>query len=669
MRWNKFILAHWETLLLFALSALAYLPLIGQIGYTNDDWYLMYAAGVKGPGIFHEIYAVDRPLRAFVMIPAYWLFGANPLFYNLSAYFFRILSAFGFFWMMRILWPRQRVSTGLMALLFVIYPGFLSQLNGIDYQSQMVGLAAAMFSLLLTVRALSVEKVGLRILLFLLSALLGWLYLGLVEYFLGFEAVRFFLILLLAVRGGGTWLAKFTRALKLWLPSLPIAGIFLVWRIFFFHSDRGATDIGQQLGEFVLAPLTTASWWVVRMAQDVLNILFLAWGIPFGKLAFDLPLGYALAGFGLAMISVGLVWRLVRETEDGCSSHDFEWRTEAFWLGFVSIVAGLIPVILVNRHIVFPQYSRYALASSIGVVMILAALLDSIDCKSTRKGFLSLLIFTAMFTHFANNVRAAQQTAAEHYFWWQVSWRAPQFWQGTTLVANYAVGATEEDYFVWGPANLIYYPEGTHPNYVQPGIHAAILNDGTIVKVISRQRQEFDNRRSIRTYKNYRNILVLTQPSPNSCVQLVDGVQPVLSRFEKPAVRAIAAYSEADLILISDENHIPPGIAFGPEPEHGWCYYYQKASLALQAGDWEQVVFLEAQAADQGLEPFDLVEWMPFLRAHASLGNVRQFSEIAQRISADEIIRAQACHILSSQPQPNVEIEKLTQQILCGPNP
>ena len=68
MRWKQFL--TYPVVILVAFSAAAYLPLIEQIGYANDDWYLMYAAGVRGAGVFRDIFAVDRPLRALVMIPA-----------------------------------------------------------------------------------------------------------------------------------------------------------------------------------------------------------------------------------------------------------------------------------------------------------------------------------------------------------------------------------------------------------------------------------------------------------------------------------------------------------------------------------------------------------------------------------------------------------------------
>src|ERR1044071_2391306 len=121
-------------LLLFIVSALTYLPYVGKFGYFNDDWYLMYSASAYGPNTFIDIFSVDRPGRALVMLPAYILFGRNPLYYNLSAYFFRVAGALALFWILNRHWPGKRTTTFFMSLLFLIYPGFLSQPNAIDYQ-------------------------------------------------------------------------------------------------------------------------------------------------------------------------------------------------------------------------------------------------------------------------------------------------------------------------------------------------------------------------------------------------------------------------------------------------------------------------------------------------------------------------------------------------------
>jgi len=61
------------SVLLVAVSAIAYLPFIAHFSYFNDDWYEMYATGVRGPWVFIDIFSIDRPARAFLMIPLYIL--------------------------------------------------------------------------------------------------------------------------------------------------------------------------------------------------------------------------------------------------------------------------------------------------------------------------------------------------------------------------------------------------------------------------------------------------------------------------------------------------------------------------------------------------------------------------------------------------------------------
>jgi hypothetical protein len=183
--------------ILFGISILAYLPLVHKLGYVNDDWYLMYDGNIGGADYFHEVFRIDRPLRGYVMQTVFSLFGLNPTPYHLSAFVFRLLSAIGFLWLCGQLWPKRQLENLIAAILFLIYPGFLSQVNPIDYQSQIISLACGMFSIALTVKAIRSNNATERWVYIILSVLLAWVYLGLVEYFIGFEVLRLICVLLL----------------------------------------------------------------------------------------------------------------------------------------------------------------------------------------------------------------------------------------------------------------------------------------------------------------------------------------------------------------------------------------------------------------------------------------------------------------------------------------
>jgi hypothetical protein len=662
IRSNGFILSA----LFFIVAGLLYLPFIFRFGYYYDDWYLMYAAGARGPMIFRDIFSIDRPLRALVMIPAYYFFGSNPLYYNLSAFFLRLLSGFFFLWTLRIIWPRQRWAVLSASLLFLAYPGFLSQPNAIDYQSHLAGLAAGMLSIVLTVKAIQSENSRIRAAFFLFSILLGWFYLSQIEWYIGLEFFRFACIFILMYREEGSLWARMLGFLRRAAAVVLIPVMFLIWRVFFFESERGATDLGLQFGDVHSSPLTFLSNWLLTLGKGILDVLFSAWFIPLQRLGFGMTNGEWLAGLGSAVLVLAAAWvAFSHNPKPGNEQSDQKsgWKREMLWLGIGLILFGLLPVILVGRFVDFKNYSRYTLIASIGAALLWAIGLSAINAR-LRSILLSLLLLSASLTHYANGLAHAHDTEAVRNFWWQVSWRIPQLETGTTLVANYPVTA-EEDYFIWGPASLIYHPESAHKDYVQPAIYAALLNDKTIASVLAKEPQDFSNRRGIRTYKNYRNILILSQPTPASCIQVIDGKQIELSSTEDSRVAAIASYSETMHILLGESFHTPPAIPFGAEPAHGWCYYYQKAAYARQLGDWVEVARLGDEARSLGFSASNPVEWMPFLQAYAHFDNHARLNEIATSVTSDRALAQQACKILTAMPLTSSTLEQVN-QLFCA---
>jgi hypothetical protein len=1050
---RKWIAKHEMFALLLGLiliSAVVYLPFIRQIGYLYDDWYLMYAAKAYGPLAFIDIFSVDRPARALV-IPAYILFGDNPLYYNLSAYAWRVISAFCFLWLLRMLWPRQRFETFLASLLFLIYPGFLSQLNGIDYQSQMVSLAAAMFSIALSVRASLESWVGRRILLIVLAALFGWLYLGLVEYFIGFEYLRAISLILPFLWNSDAWKEKLISAGKRYLPhafipldsihnntemflslsfhecsgcycrqptlsnlqigksthgakslfvhvqmtaktirqnmpvlssgdgmfhshahssngavafflfrrqftalrflgwrvhsqarncfrsvaisircaflrrykfvqalipfvcigvysfrqafnhprlfsqldvsglarnrwsdrynlsrtighylglhrvtlllariecflpfgilgpidrllgsvkqshpffpkslaqgfywlyrslffrdrlqnlrrrhmlpyqwqqptqvprnlhlihpkphadkllwqmqaqirdqsdnpkqkrhgvrtpssnrslatrslvTLPFVGFkirfdsakhlpelgcrqscqvfdppvmraqegfsyhlfpplccawsafqqtckndttktincestlfaFLLWRVFFFSSERKATNIFYQLGSVLQSPLMVPLRWLSKLATETLDVLFLAWGVPFSRLYPLLRPEHVLIALGASSLVLFVLWRFFSYWVGNFSeeSKSPNWEKEILTVGGGMILAGLIPVIMVNREVDFVNFSRYALASATGVGILVAAAVTHFSQQRLRWTILSALIAISVFTHYGNAILAYLYTKDAREFWWQVSWRVPNFQEGTTLVANYPMGNIQEDYFVWGPANLIYRPSpSSNKGGIRPSLYAWIFTDnGVRNRILAGQSQTY-NRKKIIVYPNAQTLLVLSRPSANSCVHLLNGSQLELSASEPSGIIVIAPFSRPERVILDGPAHMPSPTIFGPEPPHGWCFFYEKADLARQRGDWEKVIQLGEQAFDQGLQAEDPIEWMPFLQAYAQRGNLARLLDIKDKMkNADPWVMQQVCQRLSSLPEISPQIQEFVRTSFCTP--
>ena len=669
MRWfkNTFLLI---ILSLLAISAFVYLPLVGKIGFSKDDWYLTYDAHVAGTQFFHEIFSSDRPARAYLQIPLYSLFGENALPYHLSLYVFRFIGALAFFWLLDMLWPRRRVATFSMALLFLIYPGFLSQVIPVDFQAHIFSLCLAMTSIALTVKAILANRFFSKIILTTVSILLGLAYLLLMEHFIGLEVFRFMCIVLLISRKKEVGLReRLIKIGRLWIPFLVAPVGFLLWRVFIFQNLRKATDVGAQVGQLFVSPIYKGLGWLVTLLQGTFSVIFLAWEVPLYNMAFQLRLRDTLIGLAIAvcvalLAVLALKWLSQAGIEESASESD--WKIEALWVGLVSAIGGILPIILANRYIDFGDYSRYTLDGLAGGVIVIVGLLNFLSSPKIRMMLLALLTGIAALTHYANASNAVFDTQIIHNFWWQVSWRVPQLKDGTTLVASYPGSAIQEDYFIWGPADLIYAPEKQTTDPVIIRVPAAVLNQDIALQVITGHGEFNSIRRGNSSVQDYSNVLVLAQATPDGCVRVIDGSQPELSSSDAQNIMLVAAKSKISDVVLNTNFQSPPSVIFGNEPQHSWCYYYEKADLAAQQGDWKTVASLGEKALGLGYYPSDSVEWMPFLQAYVALNERNKIHPLISIISANSFLKMEACQILTQTAQKaNADMQTYIQESFC----
>ena len=114
-----------EILLILLIAAVTYLPNLSQATIYRDDWYYTMDRLIGGPGVYQEMFSIDRPARGPLFETYYQLFGIQPFPYHMSSFFWRVLGGLAALWLFRQLWPRQRLASFMMALLFVLYPGYL----------------------------------------------------------------------------------------------------------------------------------------------------------------------------------------------------------------------------------------------------------------------------------------------------------------------------------------------------------------------------------------------------------------------------------------------------------------------------------------------------------------------------------------------------------------
>jgi hypothetical protein len=668
-----------EIAALALISALIYLLSINQFSYYRDDWYYAYDGYIAGHSIFNVMFASDRPARGIFFGIYYLLFGAQPLPYHIGIYIWRLLGAYSALWLFHLLWPRQRAANFSMALLFLIYPGFLWWVEGIEYQPMVASVALHTFSFALTLAAIKSQNKIAQVALWAGSILTGLTAIALVDYAVGMEAFRILCIFLFILKSQSDlpFFRKLIQTVRAALVPLTIPLFFLIWKLFIFAGDRKATDINTQLGDLLRAPLETSLLWGQRLFDSALNVSALAWWTPLQTHYYFLQRNNNLwIGFSVATISIALTLTAARlltapnpDSQPEAFSKSDNFPLQAILLGLTGVIFGVLPVIMANRFVIFKAYSHYALPASLAGVIFIVGLIHVLSSKRLQIILVSLLVGIAALTHRGLSIKAADEQATIRNFWWQVYWRIPQIQEGTMLAVHYpSIDIGEDIEIISGPANFLYYPDP------QPGIDlvkyklgATLFNQQGIQYILGEDAKISKLYRSHTMFLNYRRTLVMNQPSAASCVHVIDAQWIEQSKHDPEQITQLFPHSKIAFALTDGETPIPLDFAFGAEPAHSWCYFYQKAELARQIGDWETVSALDAEAASQNLVPADSIEWTPFLQAYAVLGQAEKVESLAAQFKDDPFHKKQFCQSLTNGIPLKNEMQNRVDELFCQP--
>ncbi len=668
-----------EILLILVISAVTYLPGLTQAGIYRDDWYYTMDRTIGGPGVFQEMFSIDRPARGPLFEAYYQLFGVQPFPYHMSSYLWRFLSGLAALWLFRLLWPKQRYAAFLMALLFTLYPGYMRWMEGFEDQPRILSVCLEALSIALTLKALKTTRSVPKMAAWLGAIITGWAYIALVDFSIGMEVFRLLCVFVIVSRDqpGLSLIKKSVATLRTWAVAALIPVGFLVWRLFIFHNERPATDVGLQIGSLFNSPILTGLWWLAHLFQSVVNVAVLAWGAQFFQNLFALRLFDIVIGVLIAVFAIILFLFadfLINKTRNDASNEnlipDNPWQLEAIWIGLLGVVAGVLPVIIANRYVAFGGYSHYALPASLAGAVLAGGVVSSVSSRRIKLGLISLLILLAVLTHYVVAMQVLHEEQVIADFWQQVVWRAPGIQAGTTLAVNYpSINFAEDVDAVAGPANFIYFPGQTNQIPVTYQLVALPQMDYVSKDVLIGGDKPYGYRTYIGTI-NYEKLLAISQPTEGSCVHFIDSRWPGFSSDESEQMLLIGSRSKVQTVLTDAKSPSPAGFIFGPKPAQDWCYFYEKADLARQQGKWPEVIKFGEDAQKQNFKPNDPVEWMPFLQAYALQGDMKNVKQLSTRINTEPLYKHEACEILNGMGAAGypltADMQSFTDKLFCG---
>ena len=664
---------NWLSALLVILATLlTYAPLIPQLGFYRDDWYLIWTAQTQGLDGILSLFEGDRPILGWLYAFDYNLLGSTPLNWHLYALFIKVVSALAFLYLLRSLWPDKKIETTFIALLFVVYPGFYQQPNASTFKNLLLAYGSAMLSLALTVQALRAKSLRGKISFVVLAVLLGAFYIFIYEALIGIEAARLlFIWYFLKRQDHKGWKGALRKTVTESLPYLLFAAGFVYWRVFLFESTRRSTNVDVVFGSYASLPLHNLARLIIETVKDLVETTVLAWGVPYYQFTASQTdyrtVAFAVVLAFLVVAAAGAYYFLARnqaamESDAGASPQvGLDW----ILLGAVIIVLTTMPIILAGRNVLFGvQWDRYTYQSLLGVALFIGGIIFYAIRDRLRWILLCALLMTGVLTQFFSADYYRTFWALERDAMWQLSWRAPQIVDGATLVLALPQGyRLAEEYEVWGPVNLVY-----HPNEALK-LPGQIMIDEIWVDLARGKVEDRVVRGTVSIQRDYGKVIILSQPTPRSCLHVLDGRRSEQAVSEPPEVRFIARYSDAELIDTAGNSVIPSSAIFGSEPPHHWCYFYQKIDLARQKLDWQAGADLADQAISLGLEPSDTSEWLPALEAYIHVNDTKQSRQIARLIRVNKDVHAGVCEQMKAlEGQPADYDRDLLFDTLCKAN-
>lgn len=656
---------------------LAYGLLIPWLGFYWDDWPYIWFTKTLGASGFVDVFSNDRPFLALLYSVNLPMLGTNPLVWQIFALIWRWLTSLLFWVVFRLLWPERPRQALWASLLFIVYPGFGQQWISVIYSEAFIILASFLGSIALMLAVIR-KKIPLwpgTIAALLLSAF----NLFSTEYFFGLELLRPVLIF---------WIIRETvhqrkdavrKTALHWLPYLGVLVIFSIWRVFLFQSNNYQISAMESLA---VTPQSTIVGLLKTLGSNFVLGGWLAWNqifSPPNALEFQIlttRLFWLIVIFTFAfMVFYLLRIKIQRAETDDESVHPEKWGWRVALLGCFSLLAGGIPFWIANLPLtlVFP-WDRFTLALMIGSALLLTGILEIyIRTERQKIVLLSILISLATGWQFYNANTFRREWELSRDFFWQLSWRVPGLKPNTLLLTHEFPFRYYSDNSLTAPINWMYAPDfqGRQMPYMLNYLSVRLKSSLPSAKPDQPVEQTY----RAMTFKGNTSDSLALYLGTNGCLKVMDPLYTNLDSIPSLPYKMEPAIPISNLSLIETDAAAPavPPSQFFPEPRHTWCYYYQKADLARQKGDWQEAARLGDEALSNGLLPNTPTEWPVLIEAYGHVENWARATELTENAYAtNPALRPALCSVwerISVSTQTDEGREKLKyirNYISCG---
>jgi hypothetical protein len=610
-------------IILLIVAVLAYGLLIPQLGFYWDDLPMSWIRYELGPDAMTRYFSTNRPVWGLLYQVTTRLLPQVPVYWQIFALLWRWLGAVTVWAIVRELWKDKPGLALSAALLFLLYPGFNQQWGAYLYSHFFIVLFFFLLSIFLMLRRRNIPAL-------IFSALNLWM----MEYFFPLEFARV----------GFIWTSlrdeypnppdRIKPALRLWAPYLGVFVLAILSRLFIFNNQIYEIGIRSDAGR---TPVTAVLSLLENLLVSLWTVLVAAWVQIFtaidlsvhGVRTIALYVAVTLAAFAFVLL-VGF-WR----REDTRQRRD---SLQAIGLGLFLLPFAGAPFWLTGLSISLAHpASRFTLPFMLAAALIVTGLIDLVPSSRARYGILALIVALSAGRQFLWSTDYMRDWQAQKNLFWQMIWRAPGLKPNTIVLMNEEL-QFYADNSLSAPLNWIYAPQNRSDRVEYVFFYPTNRLGESLPALepdVSIQYDYIAGR-----FRGSTSQAVAFYYDPPACLRLLEPDLDAHNRFIpiESLMREASALSNRTLVLAEPIARMPA--VYGREPEHNWCYYFQKADLARQVGDWTTVVKLGNTAFELDDHPNNPIERFVFIEGYAHAGNWERafkLSREAYQVSKDYV--------------------------------
>lgn len=608
-------------LTLVLIGSLSYLFTTSALGFYWDDWQAVFLYKTESFKELLAYFSYDRPVSAWTYWVTFPWMPMTPIAWQILTVITRAAAVWFLTKSFILLWPGHVRLLQWYGVLLLVFPSFNMQSISVAFNQHFLTMLLFSFSIYAMIKSIQTSTPW-RWVWGLASITSGAGHMVTMEYFAGLEALRPFFIWIALNNKCETrsWNQRLGRTAIYWMPYLLLMAGYLYWRLKLYPMVLGADPLESSNAPVLLYELTRQPGkTLITLAnlalQDSIHLITQSWLVPLQTSMLRVDATFNLFSWivGLAaaaLFGIRAAWQFPKDENTAGN----RFKLQAGIVGVSAVLLGGLPVWLMNRQALEGKWSeRFTLAPMIGAVLLLVVLVAWF-VENRRKQHILFIVVLGLSIAYQMQIthKYALDWKIQQDYYWQLAWRVPAIKPDTAFFSANVPSSYTSHHSAGFAMDILYGGETLSRDlatwYFRPddeGIFFAALAPDQPIKF---------KLRSIGFEGSTSHALGIQNQASSVCLLILDEIymnNPLMdSSYEK-----ILPLSNVDQIDLTADPIQPDPLIFGKEPDHDWCYYFQKADLARQQRDWDGVYGFMDEAFSTGLTPKHSLEYTPLLEA------------------------------------------------------